>query len=260
VVEMRDENRYAWQPRRLLEGADVVPESPAAWALELLRNAKPYKPVAGQKPRVRLGLGRIRHAPLLLRPALVLGLLLGGGAFASAALGDWPGLRNVIGRTYDRVIGSDAPAGVEPRAGTRHVDRSGRRPDPPAPAAGDSPAPIVPPGPAREPASRRIRRQASPQAVVREDTSPVVEAMRALRVERDSARARTLLTSYLTRHPNGTLAEEATAMRIEAAVAHGDADVRALAAGYLKRYPSGPFKAVAQRALRANQEKNLKNL
>ena len=73
--------------------------------------------------------------------------------------------------------------------------------------------------------------------------------MRALRVERNPVRARNLLSTYLAQHPSGTLAEEALAMTIEAAVAHGDADASTLAARYLKLYPKGPFQAVARHAL-----------
>ncbi len=82
-----------------------------------------------------------------------------------------------------------------------------------------------------------------------DDTTPVLEAMRALRVEGNPARARRLLAGYLDHHPNGSLAEEALAMSIEAAVAHEDADAPVLARRYMRRYPSGHFSAVARRTL-----------
>jgi hypothetical protein len=82
-----------------------------------------------------------------------------------------------------------------------------------------------------------------------DDTTPVLEAMRALRVEGNPARARRLLAGYLDRHPNGSLAEEALAMSIEAAVAHEDVDAPVLARKYMRRYPSGHFSAVARRTL-----------
>ena len=84
-----------------------------------------------------------------------------------------------------------------------------------------------------------------------EDSAPVVEAMRALRRERDPVRARVLLSRYLERHPTGTLAEEALALAIEAAVAHGDADAAGLAARYLRLYPAGPFRPLARQTLAA---------
>ena len=65
--------------------------------------------------------------------------------------------------------------------------------------------------------------------------------MRALRVEANPVRARRLLAGYLDRYPNGSLAEEALAMSIEAAVAHGDDDAPVLARRYVRRYPGGPL-------------------
>jgi hypothetical protein len=82
-----------------------------------------------------------------------------------------------------------------------------------------------------------------------DDTAPVLEAMRALRVESNPVRARRLLAGYLDRHPGGSLAEEALAMSIEAAVAHGDDDATALARKYVRRYPSGHFAGLARRTL-----------
>ena len=72
--------------------------------------------------------------------------------------------------------------------------------------------------------------------------------MRALRLDHNPVRARALLATYLERHPNGALAEEALALTIEAAVAHHDGDAAALGARYLRRYPAGPFRALALRA------------
>ena len=74
--------------------------------------------------------------------------------------------------------------------------------------------------------------------------------MRALRLDHDPVRARTLLARYLERRPNGALAEEALALTIEAAVAHHDGDAAALGARYLRRYPAGPFTELALRAKR----------
>ena len=77
-------------------------------------------------------------------------------------------------------------------------------------------------------------------------------AMRALRVEHDPVRARGLLARYLAEHANGNLAEEALALSIEAALAHHDGDVAALADRYLRLYPRGSFQALARQA-RASQ-------
>ena len=73
--------------------------------------------------------------------------------------------------------------------------------------------------------------------------------MRALRVEHNPVRARGLLARYLAEHPSGNLAEEALALSIEAALAHHDVDVVALANRYLRLYPHGSFAALARQAL-----------
>ena len=78
----------------------------------------------------------------------------------------------------------------------------------------------------------------------------MLEGMRALRLDQDPVRARALLARYLDRHPNGALAEEALALSIEAAMAHHDADAAALAVHYFRRYPAGPFCALAREAQR----------
>jgi outer membrane protein assembly factor BamD (BamD/ComL family) len=62
-------------------------------------------------------------------------------------------------------------------------------------------------------------------------------------------RARALLTRYLSRYPNGTLAEEALAMSIEAANVHRDGDAAALARRYLRLYPAGHFAVLVRQTL-----------
>lgn len=79
----------------------------------------------------------------------------------------------------------------------------------------------------------------------------MLEAMRALRREHNPVRARALLALYLDRHPTGTLAEEALALSIEAAVAHQDPDAAGLAARYLRHYPTGLFRTLARQTLSA---------
>jgi len=136
---------------------------------------------------------------------------------------------------------------------------------PPAPSvAEDVPWPEIPLEPSADvPAPRPVRpaaaasrpaRVAAPAAApASEDTSAVSAAMRALRVEHNPVRARALLARYLGDHPNGALAEEALALSIEAALAHHDGDVAALANRYLRRYPRGSFQELARQALVAQQ-------
>jgi hypothetical protein len=226
------------------------------WAVDLLRAAAPYRPPAGRKQRVRLSLGQsaARRAPLFLRPAIVVGVLIGCGAFASAAFGPW---RGWMARAYERWV----PPALVAAAPQPDARAHGRRPPQAVGAPADeiaspetttalAPTPTLAPSASREaiPAPPHARRAPSPAAG--EDTSVVLEAMRALRLERNPVRARVLLAKYLDRHPTGALAEEALAMSIEAAVAHHDADAASLGARYLTLYPTGPFHALARQTQR----------
>lgn len=267
------------EPTRLVEDPAVRADVSAAWALGLLRGAEPYRAPAGRKQRVQLRLGHTprRHAPLVLRLAVMALVLCGGAAIVSAALGDWPGW---MARAYERVVGKP-PAGHTPtrtraprrgaalrgadlnEAPSREAPSGEASPsEMPPPAAGSESQTPVPAAPiTRAPESRlqrdaiapRPRRAVASTAAVSEDTSAVSAAMRALRVERNPARARGLLARYLSEHPNGNLAEEALAMSIEAAIAHHDADVADLANRYLRTYPQGSFQALARQAKTATE-------
>ncbi|HVZ88993.1 MAG TPA: hypothetical protein VHG72_18635 [Polyangia bacterium] len=232
-------------PVRLLDDPGVDP-----WIADLLLAREPTKVPPGLKQRMRLSLGRGtgHRAPLLLRPAVVLGVLIGCGAFASAALGPWKGW---IGRTYHRLV----PAPNAAVAMSEPLERSHPRRAPapiaaaPAGPALDAPAPApVAPSPVRPAARPSVAvhaRHLTPPPATPEETQAVLAGMRALRVDRDPVRARALLSVYLDRNPSGALAEEALALSIEAAVAHHDADAKTLGARYLRRYPGGPFRALA---------------
>jgi hypothetical protein len=238
-------------PARLVEDGELDP-----WIGDLLRSTGPYTAPPGRKQRVLLGLPAraSRRAPRLLRPAIVLGLLVGCGAFASAAIGP---LRGWIGRAYERLVPRTAPAPKRVVATARL--RVHAAPAPVLAVAEATPTPVAPPPPApavtRTPvAAPRVHHAAPPPQApapqAETESQAVVEAMRALRLEKNPVRARALLAKYLERNPNGALAEEALALSIEAAVAHHDADAAALGARYLRRYPSGPFRAVALEAQR----------
>jgi hypothetical protein len=260
-------------PSRLTEDAGLDP-----WLVDLLRSTGPYKSPPGRKQRVLLSLGRStgRRAPFVLRPAIAVGvlagILIGCGAFASAALGPW---RGWIGRTYERLVPSSAATVASP-AGTRaRAHRPLATPTPTLAFASPpevtvpvraAPAPsVAPPTPAAPVANRAgVARPhghhlATPapsaetlveRAPAEEDTQVVLEGMRALRLDRNPVRARALLARYLERRPNGALAEEALALSIEAAVAHRDADAAALGARYVQRYPAGRFTVLALQAQR----------
>jgi hypothetical protein len=78
------------------------------------------------------------------------------------------------------------------------------------------------------------------------ESAIVQAAVRALRVDHRPGRARDLLSDYLRRFPHGALAEDATALQIEAAVAAGDLTAaRRWADRYQSEFPSGRFNATA---------------
>jgi hypothetical protein len=125
------------------------------------------------------------------------------------------------------------------------------RPTPPRPVA----APAEPvegaammPKPAVAPRVRRSERPTAPASA--SDIARIHEAAKALRGDGDPERARRLLESSETER--GPLAEEALALRIEAANASGDRRAKSLAQSYLARYPGGHYRDVAQRTLAAH--------
>jgi hypothetical protein len=238
-------------PTRLVDAAAEDADTSEAWAVDLLRGAEPYRAPAGRKQRVQLRLGRAGKRPrrLFLRPALVGLVMFSCGAIASSAFGRWPAW---VVDAYHRVVGDAPPPAPVPASEARaHRLRRAEipaQPAAPAVAAADPVASVRPPAPRREaPAPIRARRAAP--AAAPDDAATIMEAMRALRVERNPARARQLLGRYLEQSPNGALAEEALALSLEAAVARGDGDAAALAARYLKLYPSGPFQALARQTI-----------
>ena len=246
------QGREPGDPPRLTEESGVDP-----WLAGLIRSTGPYKSPPGRKQRVLLSLGRAnasRRAPLVLRPAIVAGVLIGCAAFASAAIGPW---RGWVGRAYDRLASSSERIAAATGPARMHRLAAGHALAVAVPAADRSPSSVPAPSSVdpidnRDTAPSHVPR-AAPRSSGRPDredreTQAVLAGMRALRLDHDPVRARALLAAYLERHPNGALAEEALALTIEAAVAHHDGDASALGARYLRRYPAGPFRALALRA------------
>lgn len=99
--------------------------------------------------------------------------------------------------------------------------------------------------PAREGVTSRARPAAlSPSA---SEKVLVFEAMRALRRDGHPEQAAKLAAEYLRRNPQGTLAEEALAIAMEASTALRDPLGKNLANQYLASYPRGRFRAFAER-------------
>ncbi len=132
------------------------------------------------------------------------------------------------------------------------------------PARGWTTCAALPSGPARSTAGDRTAagqvavspplagppRLAFPVRRAPAEDSParLMAAVRALRSEGRPARAQRLALEYLRVSPRGALAEEALALAVEAAARSGDAQAATLAARYLRQYPAGRFRAVAEEA------------
>jgi hypothetical protein len=134
---------------------------------------------------------------------------------------------------------------------------AGARTPPAAPAA-QGPKALPPPisdrdesveaaAPPKLPAAPRLRRSAGTPSANASDVARIHEAAKALRGDGDPERALKLLES--SEKAGGPLAEEALALRIEAATAGGDPRAKSLAQSYLSRYPSGRYRELARRTL-----------
>jgi hypothetical protein len=234
-------------PTRLCESSEGMQAAPARWAVTLLRAAKPYEPAPGRRERVWSNLRAVDRVsrPGRLRVAFAAVLLLVAGLFASAAFAFWPGwLARAIRAVPNEA--NEGRAGLPARSAPATAER-------PAPMPSLVSQPALAPSPPLEVASgassgaahaRRPSRLDSP-----EESELLLDAMRALRVERNPGRARAVLLAYLAHHPKGALAEEALVMLVEAAVANGDSDASALAARYFALYPKGGFTEQVRRAL-----------
>lgn len=261
-----EEATSALGPRRLFDRPGITWSPSEARAVGFLRTVTPYQETQGRKERVRIALteASVRSGRMLLRPMAVIGIVVGGGAVSSAAVWHWPA--RVVG-AYERLIpGLAAPvsrADHEHLASRRRVASVDRTPQTEKNREiAETHAAVAPVGKSfvgvRTIESERIVRhefaahaRARHPAPIREgeDTTPVLAAMRALRRAHDPVRARALLDTYLGQHPEGALAEEALALSIEAAVAHGDSDAGSLADRYLRLYPAGPFRSLARQTL-----------
>ncbi len=101
--------------------------------------------------------------------------------------------------------------------------------------------------------SPKTSSSAKPQEAASSPASQAVlvqQAVEALRHSNNPERAAALLKEYRQKAPSGALAEEALALSIEVAVAQGSAQAKAYAAQYLKSYPRGRFRSLAESALR----------
>lgn len=224
---------------RLVDGKDTRPELEKA--REVLLLARPPAVTKARMQRVRWALERrVRAKPLVGLPLLVGGALLLLGASALAAFG--AGMLGTKRDPVSSVPGAPALPNIEAQAprGDRRPVRDVEAPKEATPAPeNDAPPPKERPMP---PARSRAETNA--------DIERIHNAAAALRREGDPAKAAKLLESIDPRK-SGPLAEEALALRIEAALSQRDPKARQLATTYLRRYPAGRYAAAAREALRS---------
>jgi hypothetical protein len=216
---------------------------------DLFRSAPPFAvdPFRKRRILVRLERGSSRSAlRFWLKPTVFAGLLISGTA--AAALGN----RYVLHGSGFLGLGeapntSASTAAVAPKRAplTKQAQSGAQLAGDPVPLMADSPEPLAS---ALRPAGKsgsHARLDSS------EDATHVVEAIQALRTEKDPARAQALLNDYLKSHPHGQLSGDALALSIEAASAQNDPRAADYARRYLATYPKGKYRDLAKRALEA---------
>ena len=218
---------------------------------DLFRAAAPFEADPFRKRRVLVSLSRMesRSAPRFwLRPVIIATLLVSGTA--TAALGH----RYVAHGTGFFGFGppavSPAPS-VKPQAPvTAAHAAAGHADSNDVPTDGE---PVDRLADAVEPTPNVVHPAARSGAHARadssEDATHVVEAIQALRTDRDPSRAQSLLNDYLKTHPNGVLSEDALALSIEAASAQHDPRAADYARRYLAKFPHGKYRDLANRAV-----------
>lgn len=227
---------------------------------ELFSSAAPFEDDPFRQRRIWLRLERrfglpSRAGRFWVRPLVVAALLISGTAMAEL------GHRYVLhGTGFLGLVGAPSATSTNVAAARRAVPQKSApraaRPavDEPTPAAPVAPLPPPVAAPAESATtSRAVGKSARPRPEGGEDATRVVEAIQALRTERNPARAQALLNDYLKESPRGTLSGDALALSIEAASAQHDPRAAEYARRYLASYPKGKYRELAKRALEAQR-------
>ena len=230
---------------------------------ELFSKAAPFAVDPFRKRRIWVSLERgakrrTRTAHFWLRPIAIAALLISGTA--AAELGHRYVLHGSGFLGFAAAPSATSPNGTlasrppkKPTASPVHrvANEAAPTPPPAVPAELASPEPTSPE--AAVSASRAQPKNARPRPEAGEDATSVVEAIQALRTERNPARAQALLNDYLKSNPRGTLSGDALALSIEAASAQHDPRAAEYARRYLASYPKGKYRDLAKRALEAQR-------
>ncbi|MEO6603636.1 MAG: hypothetical protein ABIQ16_27380 [Polyangiaceae bacterium] len=239
--------------KRLLEEEGLRGEDERLAAL--LRSAPPFEVDPFRKRRVLIGVERgtpsRRHLRFSLRPAVALTLFISGTA--AGAIGHHyaaPGtgffgfsVPPSATATQPQRASISTPAVAAAPEGAASAEVEGAINPEPIPASAASGAS----GASVKPGAPHSGARARPESA--EDASNVVEAIQALRADKDPAKAQTLLDDYLKTHPRGVLSGDALALSIEAASARNDPRAADYARRYLATYPKGKYRDLAKRAL-----------
>lgn len=211
---------------------------------ELLRAAGSFRPDPFRKRRILVRLARLAApmgARFWARPGIAAVLLASGSA--AAALGHRYGAHR-FGIVDLRKAETASVASVGRTTTAQHSEATTVA----APTeVADEPALSTSEPPVNAAHEKRTIAQARPDCG--EDATYVLEAIQALRTERDPVRAQALLDDYLKAHARGVLSGEALALSIEAAAARSDPRAADYARRYLAAYPTGKYRALAMRAL-----------
>ncbi|HEY3252918.1 MAG TPA: hypothetical protein VGJ91_03185 [Polyangiaceae bacterium] len=234
---------------------------------DLFRSAAPFEVDPFRKRRILVRLERrpslrARAVRFWLRPIMIAALLVSGTAMAELGhLYVWHGsgffgLVGAQSATSSSVKLAPHALPAAKRAPSAKLGTSGEIPAAAQPAEAapveTAPAPAAPLESSAS-APRAAPKSARPRAESSEDATHVVEAIQALRTERDPARAQALLNDYLKANPRGALSGDALALSIEAASAQHDPRAAEYARRYLASYPKGKYRELAKRALEAAQ-------
>jgi hypothetical protein len=222
---------------------------------DLFRAAAPFDADPFRKRRIWVQLERgckpgTRRRRFWLRPMVVAALLVSGTA---TALGHRFVLR---GSGFFGLEGGSPSATSSSVKVSRHSTSSSKRAPTANTDAASAPAPapveLVPVEPDAS-IPRATTKNTRPRPGSGEDATHVVEAIQALRTDRDPARAQALLNDYLKANPRGALSGDALALSIEAASAQHDPRAAEYARRYLAAYPKGKYRDLAKRALEASR-------
>ena len=249
-----------------------APGTPEDELVRLVRSSSRFEPHPFAKPRIlaRVMLPHPRRSGVLPR-SIASFVVFGGTAMAAAAVGNHflaSHQRGAWVRDHSAAIELPVEPAVSPGVVASPATPVLEREPAPDLTVGSqvalSPHSAAAVSRGRSIASVVVRPPSNPKASVgagvkavrrpdneSEDPAQVLEAIRLLRARGNAWRASVLLDDYLKEHPRGILTEDALALAIEAADARHDRTAAAeYAERYIRQYPSGRYRPLADEALR----------